>query len=273
MRSAIAILLVGLLLAAGCGPTRGPAPAAVLPPQEVLAAHNAWADSVQHIWSRAAILLNLPASNTQADRMQQDLDGHLFLIKPDQLFLHGQVLGQEVFAVGMNAEKYWLWVRPRVNTVWVGARGGPGERRFVILPEDLMSALGLFGIDLKAGDAADFVARQEHYLLTESRQVGAVRVPSRRVWFDRTTLRPARVDLYDEAGRCLLMAELMKYEAVGQTSVCMVYRARFYSDKEVDLVLQLGAVSLEKMPKAALFDYRVPPGAAVEDIDKEEKGK
>ena len=273
MRRAIAILLVGLLLAAGCGPTRGPAPAAVLPPQEVLAAHNAWADSVQHIWSRAAILLNLPASSTQADRMQQDLDGHLFLIKPDQLFLQGQVLGQEVFAVGMNAEKYWLWVRPRVNTVWVGARGGPGERRFVILPEDLMSALGLFGIDLKAGDAADFVVRQEHYLLTESRQVGAVRVPSRRVWFDRTTLRPARVDLYDEAGRCLLMAELMKYEAVGQTSVCMVYRARFYSDKEVDLVLQLGAVSLEKMPKAALFEYRVPPGAAVEDIDKEKEGK
>jgi hypothetical protein len=61
----------------------------------------------------------------------------------------------------------------------------------------------------------------------------------------------------------------MKYSPVGQTPVCMVYRARFYGDKEIDVVMQLGAVSLEKMPKPALFECRVPPGAAVEDIDKE----
>ena len=263
-----------LLLAAGCGPARRPqalALAPVLSPDKVLAAHNAWADSIQHIWSRAAVLLNFPTIDTRADRMQQDLDGHLFVVKPDRLYLHGQVLGQEVFVTGMNAETYWLWIRPKVNTVWVGARGGPSERRFVVSPEDLMSALGLFRIDLKPGEPAVFTAQDRCYFLSEERQTGAARVPSRRIWFDRVTLRPARVDLYDESGKCLLMAELLKYERVGGADVCTVYRARFYGDREVDLVLQLSAVSLEKAPNPKVFEYRVPPGAKVIDIDKPEQ--
>jgi len=267
-----AIIVLAAILAAGCGPTRGPERLApVLAPDKVLAAHNAWADSIQHLWSRAAILLNFPASGTEADPMQQDLDGHIFMVKPNRLYLHGQILGQEVFVMGMNAEKYWLWVRPRVNAVWVGARGGEGERRFVVSPEDLMSALGVFRIDLKPDEPAMFTAQDRYYFLSEERRVGAARVPSRRIWFDRATLRPARVDLYDENGRCLLMAELLKYEPVGGTGVCMVYRARFYADKEVDIVLQLTAASLEKAPNEKVFEFRVPPGAKIIDIDKGEQ--
>jgi len=273
-------LAVGLVLAAaaaaGCGPTRGSAapgaPQAVLSRDEVLRAHNAWADSIQHVWSRAAILLNFPTGDVddqgRGKRLQQDLDGHLFLQKPENLFIHGQVLGHEVFAVGMNPRKFWLWVRPRVNTVWVGDRGGAWESRFVVAPKDLMTAIGAFRIDLGAQENVAFVVEDRHYVLAEDRALDGKRVPMRRVWFDRQTLRPARVDLFDERGRCILMAELMRYERTGRVDVCTVFRARFYGDEEVDLVLRLSGVDLEKRINPPVFEYRPPEGAVEKNLDE-----
>jgi len=244
----------------------------VLPPGAVIARHNAWADRIQHLWARADLTLNFPKDETGTDREQHDLSGHLFLIKPERLFVHGEVLGKDVFTAGMNAERFWLWIRPEVNTVWTGRRGGAGERRFILSPADLMTALGLFRIDLEPAVAAEFVAQRRHYVLTEGWPTPAGRAPRRRVWFDRATLRPVRVDLFGETGRRLLMAELLRYEPVGPdgTALCTAYRARFYgSEQEIVLVLRLKDVRPEKKPNPRIFEYRPPPGAEVRDLDAE----
>jgi len=272
------LLATALVLVFLCPPASAAAGVAVLPPAEVLARHNAWADRVRHIWARADLTLNIPKDETGKEREQHDLGGHLFLVKPDRLFIHGEVLGRDVFTVGMNRERFWLWVRPKVNTVWTGRRGGEGERRFILSPVDLMTALGLFRIELAPAVPAEFVAGSRHYILTESypSAVGAASVPvaepvpRRRVWFDGETLRPVRVDLFDEAGRRLLLAELLRYEPVGpdKTPVCTAYRARFYGNgEEMVLVLRLSGVDLQKEPNPKVFAYRPTPGAKVIDLD------
>ncbi len=252
---------------------------AVLGPDEVLARHNAWADGIRHLWARAEITLNFPADQEGRKREQHDLAGHLFLAKPDRLFLHGQVLGKDVFVVGMNAERFWLWIRPEVNTVWTGRRGGPGERRLIVSPTDLMAALGLCPLTLEPSAPAEFVALPRHYVLTQRWPApdGAGAdgpadppPPRRRVWFDRRHLRPVRVDLFDESGRRLLLAELLRYEPVGPGGIdlCTAYRARFYGEgREVVLVLRLTKVRPEKEPNPRIFTYRPPPGAKVRDLD------
>jgi len=266
MRSAMPLL--ALVVLAGCGPLRpAAAPAPLLGPDVVLAAHNAWAGRIGCLWSRAAVRINFPTGDEDGRRMQHDLDGHLFLDKPDCLYLHGQVLGQEVFTLGMNEAKFWLWIRPRINTVWVGSRGGAGERRLLVSPSDLLAALGLSPLALDAGARAVFVAQKRHYVLSEEREVGGAVVPRRRTWFDRATLRPVRIDLFDEAGRCLLMAELLRYEHAGETEVCTLYRARFYGDEEVDLVLRLSSVDLQKRPNPKVYQYRRPADAKERDLD------
>jgi hypothetical protein len=78
------------------------------------------------------------------------------------------------------------------------------------------------------------------------------------------------VDLFDETGRRTLMAELLKYERVGDTEVCTVYRARFYGDEEVDLVLRLKDVRLDKKPNPRVFEYRLPTGAKERNLDAPE---
>ncbi len=267
-----AALLV--LVAAGCGPVRsgaargGAGGGAVLGPTEVLEAHNAWADSIEQIWSRVNVTLNVPREEGSAERRRYDVDGHLFLAKPDGLFLHGQVLGQEMFALGMNAQEYWLWIRPEVNRVWRGRRSGPGEARLIVSPTDLAAALGVFRIEPAADGYAEFTAQARHYVLAEDRVAGGKRVPLRRVWFDRATLRPVRIDLFDEAGSRVLLAELLRYRPVGTTDLCTVYRARFTRGQEVDLVIQLSAVRLDKKPNPRVFEYRTPPGATERDLDE-----
>ena len=237
-----------------------------LPPaiemDKVVAAHNAWAASIQHLWSRAAITVSLPAEGKSAERQTYDLEGHLFLQKPDDLLLEGQVLGQEVFQVGMNAARFWVIVRPQ-GTVWTGSHGGPGERRFILSAADLMTALGLFEI---RPDAA-FRVGPEQYILTEFRDVGGRRMAWRRTWIDRRTLRPVRVDLFDGAGRPILMSEAMAYEPADSTEVCSVYRMRFYGGGEVDVALRLSAVSVTKPVSPKVFEFRPPPDARIEDLD------
>jgi len=261
-----------LLALAGAARPAGGAGDAVLPPGELIARHNAWADHIQHLWARADLRLNAPADEQGSRREQHDLTGHLFLAKPERLFVHGQVLGKDVFTVGMNAERFWLWIRPKVNTVWTGRRGGEGERRFILSPADLMVALGLFRIDLDPAVDAECVAQRRHTVLTECWPDTTVRMPRRRVWFDRATLRPVRVDLFDEAGHRLLLAELLRYEPVGLAGVplCTAYRVRFYGDgQEMLLVLRLTEVKPEKEPNPRIFAYREPPGAKVHDLDAE----
>ncbi|HET6441600.1 MAG TPA: hypothetical protein VFH53_04415 [Phycisphaerae bacterium] len=264
-----AILGAAALAAGGCAPASqraAPEQTLVRGPQEVLAAHNAWADSIRHVWARADLMLDFPLGEGKRER--HDVTGHLFLEKPSNLFVHGEVLGQDVFTLGASAERFWLWIKPNVNTVWTGQRGGPGEARLIISPSALAEALGVFRIDLEPDARADFVAYPEHYVLSVGRAVGGKRVLVRRIWFDSVSLRPMRVDLFDATGRRTLRAELLKYERVGAAEVCTVYRARFYGDEEVDLVLRLKGVRLDKKPNPRVFEYRPPPGAAEKDLDQ-----
>jgi hypothetical protein len=269
----LAVILIGVLaLSAGCiRHELGPVPPA-LPQDKVLEAHNAWADSVQHLWSRAAVTIDLPKADRHDERDKFDMDGHLMVVKPDNLFIHGQmpVIGKDAFKLGMNAQRFWLWVfkpEPDRPTMWTGRRGGPGERRFILAAEDVMTALGLFPIDLKTLGPAAFHVEPEQYVVTESREFAGRTVPWRRLWLDRRTLRPVRIDLFDEIGHRVLMSELLEYQRAGQTDVCVTYRARFYGDDEVDMALRLSGVDITRAIPPALFLYKVPEGSRVEDLD------
>ncbi|MCX5684830.1 MAG: hypothetical protein NT049_14255 [Planctomycetota bacterium] len=220
-----------------------------------------------HLWSRAAIGLVMPRGESRGEPVRYDTEGHLFLIKPERLFLHGQVMGQEVFKLGMDSERFWLWIRPGVNKIWTGRRGGEGERQFILAPPDLLAALGVLPIELAPEEPAAFDTQPNQYVFTRQRQFAGEKIPARRIWFDRRTLRPVRIDLFDDSGVRVVMAELLRYERIGETDVCTVYRIRFYGEEEVDLVMQLSDVRLDKEPPEPVFQYKVPPGAKIEDLD------
>ncbi len=274
MAAVLAALAGGMLALCGCARPMGrppePRPPVVEPP-ELLSRHNAWAESIQTVWSRADLKMNLPAGEAGEKRERHAVSGHLFLAKPGRLFVHGQVLGQEVFQFGVGGERFWLWVRPQVNTVWVGRRGGQAEADLIISPPALLEALGLSRIEPRPGTEMHVDAYGDHFVLSE--YGGGWWPPVRRTWLDRRTFRPRRIDLFDPDGRRVLMSELLEYSEVEGTDVCTLYRVRFLprgagGGGEVDLVIHLKDVSLEKAPNPRVFEYRRPPGATEEDLDR-----
>ncbi len=263
----VASVALAVLAAAGCaGPEIERARReAVHSPEVILAAHNAWAESIGHVWSRADLTLVAPF---EPDRpAKHDLAGHLFLAKPDRLFVHGQVLGQEVFQIGLGPEHYWLWIRPQVNTVWRGRRGGAGEGDLVVSPAALMETLGVHPIRPGPGERWEVRAYPRDDVVTEFHF--ATWTPRRRTWLDASTHRPRRIDLFDALGRQIVMNEVLAWQDAGGIALPSVYRARFTGDPEgeVDLVLGLRATRLDKPPNPKIFEPRVPPGAKVIDLD------
>jgi hypothetical protein len=236
---------------------------------QVLAAHNAWADSIKKVWSKSVTTVDVPDPEKAGRRAKYDLDGFLNLVLPDRLFLRGQIgaiAPVVVLEVGMNPERYWIWVKPKVNTIWTGRRGGLGERWYDVSLDDLMTALGMFPVRVDSPDSFDFATEPQQYVLTESREQGGRVLPWRRTWFDRRTLRPVRIDLY-QFGKTILMSELLAYDRVGGTDVCCTYRIRFYGQAEAYLALRLSDLSLTRDINMKIFQYRVPPGAEVKDLD------
>lgn len=264
-------ILVAVLLAAVIGPVH--AGAAGRPPRkhpaEILAAHNAWARSIEHVWSRADLSIVLPSSEPGGQPESYELEGHLMVRKPERLFVHGRasVMG-EAFSLGMNERQYWLWIGMKVNTVWVGSSRLAEEQRMLFSPRALAKALGLFAVELTGEDWARFGASRSHYLLTYVKSYERRGSHVTRMWLDRTTLRPARVEVFDRRGARLMEAEMLRYESAGAAEVCTSYRINFAHPEPASMYLRLSAVSLSKEPKDRVFEYRRPPGAEEVDLDR-----
>lgn len=270
---ALAAALAAAVVQTGCALFRPPRPVPRPPevsPHELLRAHNAWAGSIEHVWARADLSLNFPTDRHGLKRARYNLPDHFFLQKPDGLFVHGQVLGQDVFQFGVGAERFWLWVRPEINTVWVGRRGGRGERAVLVSPPALLESLGVFPIEPSPDRAMDLSEYGGHAVLTEYSARGDL---ARRTWFSRATYRPERMDLYEDSGRRILTTEMLRYDRIGPTDLCTVYRVRFYGESEVDLVIHLKDVRLDKPINPKVFQYRRPPGATEEDLDRPPSGR
>jgi hypothetical protein len=96
-----------------------------------------------------------------------------------------------------------------------------------------------------------------HAVLTEHGPGGGV---SRRTWFNRYTLRPERVEVYDHGGRCVLSAEMLGYERIGSVDVCSTFRARTRDSEEVSVEIDLVSLGSDARPEYSVVEHRASQG-------------
>jgi hypothetical protein len=96
-----------------------------------------------------------------------------------------------------------------------------------------------------------------HAVLTEHGPGGNV---SRRTWFNRYTLRPERVEVYDRGGRCVLSAEMLGYERIGAVDVCSAFRGHISSDEEVSVEIDLVFLGHDARPEFHVVEHRASQG-------------
>jgi hypothetical protein len=219
------ILLIAWSLLAGCTQHKQPQgavdenrlnPPNLLTLSQLVATINANNDRIPTLWAT----LNYNATindHGQVHSVTSD-DGILLYQRPNNFRLVGkQALVGTVFDIGTNDRQYWLEAVPGTNRLWWGSyadlvRLNPEQLPIPIRPDLVMEVLGVNSInpDFNALPAPTlrYDNGRDAYVLVFNAKAPDRWIALKEVWYDRTTLRPKRVILYDANGRPVLKAEL-----------------------------------------------------------------
>ncbi|HSZ54788.1 MAG TPA: hypothetical protein VK797_03960 [Tepidisphaeraceae bacterium] len=191
-----------------------PNPPALLPMVAVVNAINANNLRIPTLWAS----LNYSATimdNGKAHSVTSD-DGILLYSHPRDFRLIGkkEFVGT-VFDMGANENEFWLEVVPGVNQLWWGRfkdleKTGPAK--LPVDPEAVGEVLSVNTVDsdflhqpvpvMQYDGAADCYVFQFNY------QAPDRWFAQKQMWYERATLRPRRVVLYDASGKPVLDARL-----------------------------------------------------------------
>jgi hypothetical protein len=208
--------VVAIFAAAGCCPPPPPPPTSYFGPTDPMSR------VVEGINANAAKINTLRVTHSYDARIVDDKgkehtfsgDGYLLFRKPDDLLLVAKVLTQDAFTVGSNADRYWFTV-PQQDTMWWGRKANltaEKARQIPIRPDLILEVLGVFTVDTNFGQFPAPVMRFNHdrdcYMFTFVAPTPDRFVAVKEVWYDRRTLLPICVNLFDPNGRTVLRAYL-----------------------------------------------------------------
>jgi len=215
--------------------------------------------------------------------------GTLNFRKPGDLLLQGKKEVGNVFEIGSNDQRYWLTVALGQDTMWWGNYrnlGKPCARQAIpIRPDAMLEILGVGDIDTdftrQPAPTMRFNNDADAYMFVWN--VRATRpdrwIAYREIWYDRQTLRPSLVLLFDPDGRVILRAYLSEYQPVKiQTlpqdqwpAVATQYKL-FFPDSGSKMTFTLTDVALSRNGKPDDRTFRFPTQPGVSHIIQIDQG-
>lgn len=279
--AAAVVVACGAATLAGCKPP--------VPPQQFLSRHavlsgyNARAESIQRLWSRCHIAVDMPkfddAGALVTGRESYSADGHFVFDKPRNLLLQGKApFVGAVFGLHSNDEQYWFWVKPKTSTEWKGRHGGSGQDRLLLRPDRLLETLGMFAVPADGRamfrrdpdtDVIQVVAASP--LPVEAHGGFASTCVVQEIHLDRYKHDPVSVRLLDPSGEPIVVSTLSDYREVDGVRVPgkLVFRFLLLHPvrNETVVTLDLKDTTLTKELPSSAFAYREPPVDAHVDVD------
>ena len=221
-------------------------------------------------------------------------DGGLLLyLKPGDLYLRGDSPFGSEFEIGTTADTYWLKI-VRSDMLWHGtyAHFEEARRQLPIEPRLLLEVLAAAVIDSNFLQPPVPVMRfdvfADAYVLVWNVPLPDRWVAQKEIWYDRQTLNPTQVRLYDANGRMSVQAKLSEHQRLpyaqdDSTSpgspVIATHYDLFFTDANTHLSVSLSFPSQVKtkakpIPNAAMFEFLVKslqePGVSkVIDLDQQ----
>ncbi len=246
---------------------------------QVVRAINANNQQIPSLWCR---------HNFEADLIDQDGKKHflngdgVLLYRPprDLLFRGNKDVAGKIFEIGSNRDRFWVQLIPQSDTMWWGRHANAGKPcmgEIPLRPDLLLEVLGVgrIGEDFLAEPAPTmrFNNDADAYMLTWialNRGTGPRRwTAQKEIWYDRQTLLPRLVLLFDENGRVLLRAQLSKHQLVGQASAAGAVAPLLASDYRLYfpdngstmwITLREMAFSRRGAPDDRAFEFPQQPG-------------
>jgi hypothetical protein len=220
-----ALLLVVTIAGAGCGgPAKGKPPRAywgvTLPMTDVVQRINQNNQEIPTLWASHSYKATVVDENKKTHTFTGD--GALLYRGPREMRLIGnkEFVGT-IFEVGSTNDRFWLKLVPEVDTMWWGNYrnlGRPCAQQIPLRPDLVVEVLGVGVINTNftalPAPTMRFNHERDAYMFVWNAPMPDRWVAVREVWYDRATLRPKLVMLYDADGRVVVRAELDKHRPV-----------------------------------------------------------
>jgi len=278
-RLASSCLLLGFLLLVlpGCTPTPPAKPGTqgyfgpTETPDAVVARINARNNAVHTLWSRLGDF-EVWAVNPQTQKTDyvNGSGGYLLYRAPQEFRFRGNKPGAGmIFEVGMNAQRYWLAApAPGPDTMWWGTVGAATDPAadLPIRPELIQHVLALGALDTNPASRLFPLLRfnndQDCYMLLFCRPWGQRTVIEKEVWYDRATLNPKLVILFDINGRAVLRAYLSDHRllsgAPAGTPAVAAHYDLFFPVTRSRMIVQLDDIELQHSGAPNDVSFRFP---------------
>lgn len=202
-----------------------------LPLHDVIQQINEKNAPIDTLWSSGTFSAHLIDPET-GKTTSGDGDITALYAKEKSLRLSAKVLGEKVFDLGSNDDRYWLIIPGKTDTMWWGYHrliGSQRAGRLPVRPDLLIQVLGIghLNADLLKEPAPTlrFNNDEDCYMITWTVRLSDRWAIQKEVWYDRQTLRPKLVLLFDADGRVTLRAYLLDPQPVeGYPAVTLASR-------------------------------------------------
>ncbi len=274
--------LVGILLVIGCrsGPDVHPIHIGpTLSMYEVVTRINENNRPLASLWARHEYEATVVDENKKSHFVNGD--GVMLMRKPRELRILGnKPLAGRVFEIGSTSDRFWLTLEPEISTMWWGNYknlGKPCTKEIPIRPDLVLEVLGVGDIDPNFNNEPAPTMRfnndSDAYMLVWNVHATDRWIAQKEIWYDRQTLRPKLVLLFDENGRVVLRAYLAKHMPVQVAElpkekwpvIATDYRL-FFPDSQTKMSFSLRDVALQYkgVPKEGSIRFPAESGVSKE---------
>jgi outer membrane lipoprotein-sorting protein len=271
------------LLASGCAVSQK----RVVPPAEVRPALEATADQLIAQYNQqaravrslnAGVEMTPVAGSSYSGVIEQyhDVRGFILAQKPAHVRVIGQapLVGKNVFDMVSDGETFRIFI-PSKNKFIVGPADfeRPAKKPIENLrPQHLLDVL--FWPELPAGKPVLFEESNadpaRYYVLTLLRGSSALEI-ARKIWFDRSDLSIARVQLYAPGGRLVSEIRYADWQPIaGVRYPRHIWLARPHDDYQLEM--RITQLALNEDIAASRFQLEQPPGTELVRVDEGDPG-
>jgi outer membrane lipoprotein-sorting protein len=281
------------VICAGCAashktyiePSNAPAPLQSATKDQLIADFNQQAQSVNSI--NAGVSMKLTAGSAYSGLIEQyhEVNGFILAQKPASIRVIGQapVVAKNIFDMVSDGQTFRIFI-PSKNKFLVGpatlqkTSAKPIEN---LRPQHLIDTL--LWQPIPAGAPVLFEENTEgnehSYILTVVRPVGEGRATDsappgsnqweigRKIWFDRTTLKVSRMELFGNAGIVNSDARYSNWQSSPAAYPREIALSRPHDDYRLEITIN--KITLNEPVAADRFELQQPPGTELVHVDQE----
>jgi hypothetical protein len=249
-----------------------------LPLDELIARVNENNSRVSTLWSSIS---SFQAWFTDSDGHQHYVDGSggsVLYQWPDSLRVITKNEFTDLFDLGSDGARFWVWEKPD-HLFWWGTYanlGKPGSQEIPIRPDLVLEVLGIRPINTNLlqlpAPVMRFDGDEDAYMVVWHTRGIDRWVAQKEVWFDRPTLHPRLIRLFDYDGRVVLQARLVKYvpvepndKTIPQTQWPMMASSfqLFFPENKTKMNFELSQQCLSRYGRPSPVSFQMPAPAAL----------